>query len=259
VDLDTARPAVADAAARFTNLVSSVDPSLPLPDSEWTAGDMTAHVTIVARALEGYLAGERKPVLDVADVPGSNARVLAERPERDIGKLTDELQDATGGFFRNSENATATDPTSWHGMDATVGAVYGIYLGELLLHGRDVARAAGRPWPISRSDASIIFACAAGVAHGFLDKEKVKDLSATYEVRLRGGPRVTFAFAGGALDVTPGPARRADCRISADPLAVVLVVYGRTSQWTQIARGKLMSFGRKPWLAFRFAGLFKSF
>ncbi|HUF85686.1 MAG TPA: maleylpyruvate isomerase family mycothiol-dependent enzyme [Acidimicrobiia bacterium] len=259
MNLAVARPAVADALARFTDVVSSVDPAMRLPDSDWTVADVAAHLLIVARALEGYLAGEHEPVLDVDDVPASNARTLAERTERDVASLTAQLADATDGFLRNSKDATEADPTSWHGMDATVGTVYGIYLGELLLHGRDVARAAGRPWPISRADATMIFEGGAAVAHGFLDREKVRGLRAIYEVRLRGGPRLTFAFADGALAVTPGPAIRADCRISADPLAVVLVVYGRTSQWAQIARGKLMSFGRKPWQASRFAGLFKGF
>ena len=142
-------------------------------------------------------------------------------------------------------------------MDTSVGTVYGIYLGELLLHGRDVARAAGRRWPITPSQATMIFEGATAVAHGFLDEKKVRGLRVTYEVRLRGGPRLTFAFTDGALTVTPGSAPRADCRVSADPLAVVLVIYKRSSQWAQIAQGKLMAFGRKPWLAFRFASLFK--
>lgn len=259
MDLAVARPAVAGALKRFTGLVSSVDPSLQLPTSDWDASDVAAHVLIVARALEGYLGAEREPVLDITDVPGSNARVLAERPERDIERLSVELEIATAGFFRNSDHATGTDPASWHGMDVTVGTVYGIYLGELLLHGRDVALAAGRPWPISRSDATMIFEGAAAVAHGFLDEEKVQGLRAAYEVTLRGGPRLTFAFADGTLTVTPGSSARPDCRVSADPRSLVLVVYGRSSQWAQIARGALFAYGRRPWLALRFAGLFKSF
>jgi hypothetical protein len=42
----------------------------------------------------------------------------------------------------------------------------------------------------------------------------------------------------------------------ADPAAFLLVGSGLRSQWGQIARGKLLTWGRKPWLALRFVSLF---
>jgi hypothetical protein len=36
----------------------------------------------------------------------------------------------------------------------------------------------------------------------------------------------------------------------------VLVGYGRMSQWRAIGTGRLIAWGRKPWLGFRFVGLF---
>jgi hypothetical protein len=44
--------------------------------------------------------------------------------------------------------------------------------------------------------------------------------------------------------------------ISADPAALLLVLYKRRSQWPAIARGKLLAWGRRPWLAFSLAGRF---
>ncbi len=46
--------------------------------------------------------------------------------------------------------------------------------------------------------------------------------------------------------------------ISADPVAFLLVGYGRTGQWGQIIRGKLVASGRKPWLGFGFGKLLTS-
>jgi hypothetical protein len=48
-----------------------------------------------------------------------------------------------------------------------------------------------------------------------------------------------------------------DCRISADPVAFLLVGYGRVSQWPQIARGKMVAWGRKPWLGVKFRSLLR--
>jgi hypothetical protein len=55
-----------------------------------------------------------------------------------------------------------------------------------------------------------------------------------------------------------GPGHPPDCWIYADPAAFLLVGYGRTGQWGQILRGRLLAGGRKPWLALRFANLLTS-
>jgi hypothetical protein len=54
----------------------------------------------------------------------------------------------------------------------------------------------------------------------------------------------------------PRPDGRPDVSISADPAALLLVLYKRRSQWPAIARGKLLAWGRRPWLAFSLAGRF---
>ena len=42
-----------------------------------------------------------------------------------------------------------------------------------------------------------------------------------------------------------------DCHVSADPVALLLVSYGRRSQWVPVLTGKLLAWGRKPWLGLR--------
>jgi hypothetical protein len=58
---------------------------------------------------------------------------------------------------------------------------------------------------------------------------------------------VAVTIRDGALTVTreDGPV---DCHVSADPVALLLVAYGRRSQWGPIVTGKLVAWGRKPWL-----------
>jgi hypothetical protein len=59
-----------------------------------------------------------------------------------------------------------------------------------------------------------------------------------------------------AVTFSPGPAPNADCRISADPVAFLLTGADRESQWKAVLTGKMLAFGRKPWLALRFKKLF---
>ena len=51
---------------------------------------------------------------------------------------------------------------------------------------------------------------------------------------------------------------KSDCVITADPVAFLLLGYGRISQWSPIMRGKLRAGGRKPWLAMKFGTLMSS-
>ena len=88
----------------------------------------------------------------------------------------------------------------------------------------------------------------------YLDRRRAAGLRVRYELRLRGGPRYRIAIDDGEAEVT-APGRPADCWISADPAAFLLVGYGRSGQWGQIARGKLVAGGRKPWLGFAFGQL----
>jgi hypothetical protein len=77
---------------------------------------------------------------------------------------------------------------------------------------------------------------------------KATGLRATYDIRIRGGDRFDFIFDDGELNIVEPSSRRVDCHISADPVAFLLVVWNRQSQWPAIATGKLMAWGRKPWL-----------
>lgn len=92
--------------------------------------------------------------MHVATLNADNARNLATSGERDVGVLMNELRSATEHFLGATEGMPADAEMPWHGVTATVGSVYGVWLGELLLHGWDVARSARRRWPISRKDAA---------------------------------------------------------------------------------------------------------
>ena len=65
---------------------------------------------------------------------------------------------------------------------------------------------------------------------------------------MRGGDRFHFIFDDGALKIEEPSSRRVDCHISAEPVAFLKLVWNRQRQWTAIAQGKLLAWGRKPWL-----------
>ena len=79
------------------------------------------------------------------------------------------------------------------------------------------------------------------------------------DVRLHGRPRgLGVACTPETLTYSDGSPPNAAVHISANPVAWLLVGYGRRSQWWAAATGKIVAWGRKPWLAFRVGRLLVS-
>ena len=67
------------------------------------------------------------------------------------------------------------------------------------------------------------------------------------------------SFHDGDLVVTPGPPTgRVDCHLLVDPVAFLLVTWARISQWDAIPKGKLLAWGRKPWMGLKLRSLVKN-
>ncbi|HZU45657.1 MAG TPA: hypothetical protein VFA16_00150, partial [Mycobacterium sp.] len=132
-----------------------------------------------------------------------------------------------------------------------------LLLGEQLVHGLDIARAAHQPWSIRREDALLVLPAVLELAPNYLRPDRARGVHVSFELRLRGGPRYRIAV-DDATGVVGPAGERADCVITADPVTFLLVGYGRIPQLSQILRGKLRAGGRKPWLAAKFSTLLAS-
>jgi hypothetical protein len=97
----------------------------------------------------------------------------------------------------------------------------------------------------------VVTAASLTIVPHFVDESAARGFSATYDLRLWGGMRRIISFADGVLTTAAGSPDRADCHIAADPTAFMLVAYGRTSLATPILTGKMLAWGRRPWLAFQ--------
>jgi hypothetical protein len=142
-------------------------------------------------------------------------------------------------------------------MTVTVPVMTAALLGEHVVHGLDITRAAGLPWAITPEDANMVLTGLMAMVPGYVDRKAAAGRHLSYGLRLRGGPGYRLSFDDGTLTVTE-PGQKTDCVISADPVAFLLVGFGRTSQWGPIIRRKMVARGRKPWLGFGFGRLLLS-
>jgi uncharacterized protein (TIGR03083 family) len=244
------------------------DGAARVPGLDWTAAEAAAHLLGELSFYTGFLTGQRDARDYLGEDPAgqtatqssatANARQLREIPERDLSRLADAIVAAAEEFTGAAADRPDSDQALvTNGMTLTVPVMSALLLGELVIHGLDIARAAGLPWPITAEDAHLVLAGALAVAPQYVDRQAAAGRHLSYELHLRGGSAYRIAFNDGTVTITePGP--KADCVISADPVAFLLVGYGRTGQWGQIIRGKIIAAGRKPWLGFTFGRLLVS-
>ncbi|MGH7686078.1 MAG: maleylpyruvate isomerase family mycothiol-dependent enzyme [Candidatus Dormibacteria bacterium] len=263
-DRATARQALADVGNRAADLIESMhDTTRVVPGLTWTTLDVASHMVIAVRGFTDSLTGRALSMAaHIPDVDGYAQRMgamtsstLQAEPRRDPATLAALLRELLSDFLRESE-ARAPDervPTPWYAPDASLSVDQATRLltGEMWIHGYDVARGLNRPWPLDGPTALQIIPGFLGVVPHAFRPELARGFSAVVRVRIRGGNDYGWRFQNGTFEVAPWGTwgERRDVTLSAEPVAFLLLGYGRRSQWPLIASGRLLSYGRKPWLA----------
>ncbi len=261
--------ALVEAAGRTAGLLrSGLDPTARIPGLTWSVSETAAHLVADLREHAAILT-RPDHASGPADIPAeprnpaergaaANRAQLDAFPERDLGVLADMVEEAAAEFNSAVTTAPGQMPVvTANGAPMTPTTLLSVSLGEQLIHGLDLARSAGRQWPIDRDDALRVIAGIMAIAPDYLDQNAANGLRITYELRFGAGVRYRFIVEQGSAIAMPtdGAGGHPDCVISADPVAFILVGYGRVGQWSQILRGRLRAGGRRPWLALRFSSL----
>lgn len=223
-------------------------------------GDLSAVYAVIPE--RAGMAGDSL-VRDVADLSEMTTLAVRSDPERDLSVLADRIETRAKAYFADCAHRSPDELRPWaiEGITVPLSAFTGHLLNETIVHGYDIARAAGHRWRIDPSHASLVLyrflvpVIQAGDPRALVDQDTAAGVRATYELRIRGvDDRLHFRFDDGTLQVYKPSPRRVDCYVLADPAAFLLVFWKRKSQWAAIAQGQLMAWGRKPWLAPRLRG-----
>ncbi|MGH3870828.1 MAG: hypothetical protein ACRDSR_04810 [Pseudonocardiaceae bacterium] len=282
IDWQRSQDALLDEVARVTTLLRSIqDPTAPAV-GQWSLGDVAMHLSQVWIVVPGLARRDLSRFHAV--VPGSTDRAsgslihdmwdlgamtrlgVRSDPERDPAVLADRIEQRAQEYFGECAGRAADALRPWivEGVTVSVATLTGHLLNETVMHGYDIAHAAGRRWRIEPAHAAMVVrqffvpVLQAADPRAFVNGATAAGLYATYDVRIRGCDRLHFIFDDGSLTVEEPSPRSVDCHLWADPAAFFMVFWARRSQWNAIAKGQLMAWGRKPWLGPRFRTLLRN-
>src|SRR5919106_778620 len=220
MDFDRACRAIEEQSRRIAEMLREArDPSVHAV-GEWSLNELAAHLAAMGELQERYAAGEGSPVRSIDGLADFNDERLRSYVDEELGVLADILERGTKAAVEQLRADGPDRVLPWiAGIEITAASLASVIVGELLVHGYDIARAVGLPWRIERDDALLVFDGVVELMPHYVDSQAARGLTATLELRMRRGPSRHLVFRNGGLTVEDATlARRVDCHISADPV-----------------------------------------
>lgn len=259
---DTARAAVAAGGERFAELVAASD-GRSMATADWSVADTVAHVAAIASMYTRLVRFDEPAIPALQDqvlattvdtVADLNARVLALVDERDPATLVTRLRSDIDDILRTTADADPTTPVTWLGdAKVPVCGVLAHLVNELHIHGRDIARAARKPWPVPPAEAGLFFetffveALRYGIGRLLDNDEPPSARRIAVAFRSRHTTPVTIVLRDGQVSVEE-PGGPVDAWVRFDPVALNLMLFHRISRTRAALTGKVAVWGRRPWL-----------
>jgi putative sterol carrier protein len=271
--LAEARAAIGAVTPRLTALLRGVTEPSTHAVGEWNIGEVAAHLSHVCAGelMSASTAGaEPGPAIGNTRLEGVarfNAENLDADRERDPDVLASRIDDRVSELLESTRGLRGDETVTWlGGMQLPVALIFCHFLGELIVHGHDIATASQQPWPIQPEDAALagtfLFSFLETIGpetrKSFVNADAAAGLRATFELRVRGSRSWFVEFDDGAMSFSNALRGPVDCHISADPVTFLLIAFGRIGPIRPALTGRLFVWGRKPHLAFKFTRLLKS-
>lgn len=255
--LQAAAGALTDTAVRLDDLVASLpDATAAITPGTWTVRECAVHLVVETEGIIELALGAPAPYVysGAAEFSAEGAAKIADIPEADPRKLAGLLADVAARMVEAAAGRSGEQPVDFWGRQEDLSRLVALVLGEFVMHGYDIAKAVGRPWPIEASTAQVAMY---GYAPRF-DLCVTSDVgghTAAYLIEVRDGPSSVVRFTDGKLSLEP-PGAPVDCTLSVDAAAFLFVAFGRISLWDAIALRLVTVGGARPDLALGFFGNF---
>lgn len=227
-------------------LVAVPDPSKRAV-GHWNIAETATHVSHSSSYFLAAARGEAD-LEDLDENAATTTRAVAQDRERRLPILAERILTGERALVEFARNTPGDPPvTPFQGVTIPLSAMLGIELGELIVHGFDITRAAGMPWEIRPEDAALALQGLGQLLPAMLDTRKAGNLHMTCDLRVRHGQPVLITIADGAMQVEAPNAQPVDCHASVDPRKFLLLSFNRINPVMTLLSGGLLLWGRKPW------------
>ena len=236
------------AATAFGNQLRTVgDSNTKVPNLDWTVAELAAHLICLPDVYRSQ-AGLDGAFVAPDDWAAFSIASRAHITETDTARLADQLDEVLNGWIAELD-PDGGGPRLLYGQVTTGKNITAGILTELLLHGMDLAAITGATVTMTREHAVAALPAMMALVPAFIDPAAARRCEGVYHLRFRGGPEYAYRVDGdGHLTVADGKPDKADVHLIADPVTFMKLSLGRTGQIKAALTGKVMAYGRKPWL-----------
>lgn len=194
----------------------------------------------------------------VDTVADFNDVVMQSFSERDVKVLAEQVRADIDKALSDSDGQDPEKAIPWlGGSEVPLGGVLAHLLNELQIHGRDIADATKSPWAVEPTDAALFFELfvlgVTSYGYGRLLEDKVpsgkppRQGRIAVEFRSKHTSPVAMVLHNGRVSVEEA-GRDIDVHLFFDPVTLNLMLFGRISRMRAGLTGKVVVWGRRPWL-----------
>jgi len=251
--------------------VQDADTTIKIPNSDWTVGDMTAHLIISQQIISSVLTGKKnqhvaatKDFIEEANhnlsreyIAGLNKNFLSHFSQRDGSMLAELLLKETESSLKDMHKFSDTHMVNTHFGRFNLIMLLRYCLTHYLIHSSTIAKTLKQQLPITNENTSLIIPFIKIAMVRLYDKKAAKNFNGNFVFAIKEVQTFSLFCKPNGVTVSDSLPLSLDCSLSMDALTFFLVSNGYLSQWRALMFGTISLGGKKPWLALKLSTLFR--
>lgn len=230
-------------AKKMAAIVQNSDTTIKIPNSEWTFGDMTAHVIISQQIIISVLTGKKnqhsaasKDFIEEAShnlsreyIAGLNKKFLSNFSQRDGTILAELLLKEIESFVKEIENFSDEHMVTTHFGRFNLIMLLRYCLTHYLIHCSTIAKTLKKQLPATRKNTRLILPFIKIAMVKLYNKEEAKNFAGNFVFNIKGVDTFSLICTHQEIVIRDTVPSTIDCSITMDPLTFFLVSNGYMS------------------------------